>query len=239
MATALPMRGSSSLLSKSKSSGSLNRSSSSGSLLLTRSSSSQQLHAKRLVALGATQRPGGRQAHASTTPAASDTSDVSGSVSRSKVTAHVAALEALPDLMDAPPAPRSPMSDMLIGSLSDMTSGKLTRLPPRARPQQQARVQRALQEQREQQRGRRAAAPSDEDVLFEILSGFENDYAVGELLGKGTFGEVRVATHVATGRQCAVKVLNKRVGDADVREAVVEEVRGCDAPGLGGGMRQR
>lgn len=55
---------------------------------------------------------------------------------------------------------------------------------------------------------------------------FGDVYAAGDLLGRGTFGDVRSATEVATGRRVAVKELPKRIGGRDKREVIMQEVRG-------------
>jgi hypothetical protein len=64
---------------------------------------------------------------------------------------------------------------------------------------------------------------------------FESDWDAGELLGRGTFGDVRVATERATGRQAAVKVMPKSLRGRDRREDVLREVAFCEllqgAPG--------
>jgi hypothetical protein len=71
-----------------------------------------------------------------------------------------------------------------------------------------------------------APAPAQLPPL-EILSGFESDFELGELLGRGTFGEVRVASRRADGAQRAVKIMSKRVNGRDAREAILGEVDFC------------
>ncbi|KAI8472966.1 MAG: kinase-like domain-containing protein [Monoraphidium minutum] len=52
---------------------------------------------------------------------------------------------------------------------------------------------------------------------------FDEAYEMGDLLGSGTFGDVRSATERATGRRAAVKVLPKRRGGRDARATVLQE----------------
>ncbi|GBF93649.1 calcium-dependent kinase [Raphidocelis subcapitata] len=52
---------------------------------------------------------------------------------------------------------------------------------------------------------------------------FEAAYKMEELLGSGTFGDVRVATEAATGRQVAVKILVKRQRGRDRRDEALRE----------------
>jgi len=59
--------------------------------------------------------------------------------------------------------------------------------------------------------------------------GFSAAYELGELLGKGTFGDVRVATELATGRQCAVKVMVKSLHRRDRTDEIRREVAFCEA----------
>jgi hypothetical protein len=155
--------------------------------------------------------------------------------SRTKVTVHVATLEAPPAAMaDAKPspagrrryAPAAPprrgdsLPDLMAASLSDMTAGRVSRLPPRA-----PAPAREQQQQQRQPRRQWEALPE-----LEILSDFAGDYELGDLLGRGTFGEVRAAEQRATGRRVAVKVLAKGgAGRNDMRAAVLAEVRGGGA----------
>lgn len=45
------------------------------------------------------------------------------------------------------------------------------------------------------------------------------DYKIGDVLGSGSFGEVRTCEHIVSGQRRAVKIINKEhfsKGDADV-----------------------
>jgi serine/threonine protein kinase len=78
--------------------------------------------------------------------------------------------------------------------------------------------QRHLQRQQQQQRAQLQLEPGS----------FAAAYAMGELLGRGTFGEVRSATERATGRPVAVKVLPRAAAGRDAAdEATAREVGFC------------
>ncbi|GIM06054.1 hypothetical protein Vretimale_10362 [Volvox reticuliferus] len=64
-----------------------------------------------------------------------------------------------------------------------------------------------------------AGAPPVETVQWVVRPGppVESAYVLGEILGKGSFGVVRAATHLATGAKVAVKTIRKSLlGAADV-----------------------
>jgi len=51
------------------------------------------------------------------------------------------------------------------------------------------------------------------------------DYLVGRKLGTGSFGEVRLAQHVRTGHEVAVKILNrKRINSLNMGDKVMREI---------------
>jgi serine/threonine protein kinase len=49
-------------------------------------------------------------------------------------------------------------------------------------------------------------------------------YTIGKTLGKGSFGEVKEATHNKTGLKRAVKFIKKEDLDSDEQEALLNEV---------------
>lgn len=40
-----------------------------------------------------------------------------------------------------------------------------------------------------------------------------DDFILGDTLGEGTFGKVKIATHCQTGEKFAVKILSKKKGE--------------------------
>lgn len=52
------------------------------------------------------------------------------------------------------------------------------------------------------------------------------EYVLGETIGKGTFGKVKIGLHLATGEKVAIKILEKKriVQIADV-ERVAREIK--------------
>jgi hypothetical protein len=53
---------------------------------------------------------------------------------------------------------------------------------------------------------------------------FADAFEMGDLLGRGSFGEVRSAVEHETGRRVAIKVLAKSQGGRDKRETILQEV---------------
>lgn len=54
---------------------------------------------------------------------------------------------------------------------------------------------------------------------------FVGNYKIGKDLGKGTFGKVKVGTHVLTGEKVAIKVLEKeKIIDVNDVERVAREI---------------
>jgi len=49
------------------------------------------------------------------------------------------------------------------------------------------------------------------------------EYAIGDMLGSGGFGEVYLGTHKTTGTERAIKVINKSPTDDNVNKAVLHE----------------
>jgi len=61
------------------------------------------------------------------------------------------------------------------------------------------------------------------------------EYAIGDMLGSGGFGEVYLGTHKTTGTERAIKVINKSPTDDNVNKAVLHEfnvVRKLDHPNI-------
>jgi 5'-AMP-activated protein kinase catalytic alpha subunit len=51
------------------------------------------------------------------------------------------------------------------------------------------------------------------------------NYKLGKDLGKGTFGQVKVGTHLVTGEKVAIKVLEKqKIADVNDVERVAREI---------------
>jgi hypothetical protein len=126
---------------------------------------------------------------------------------KGSVAVHVASLAAgafAGVLDDAPPGP------LPASLLQQLLAGAPHHVAPMQRPSAAA-----------------AAPPPAPAVLppLEIRTGFELDFELGELLGRGTFGEVRVAARRADAQQFAVKTMAKRAGGRDARDAILAEVR--------------
>jgi len=52
-----------------------------------------------------------------------------------------------------------------------------------------------------------------------------SDYAIGKTLGKGTFGKVKLATHLPSGESVAIKILEKsKINDVGDIERVSREI---------------
>jgi 5'-AMP-activated protein kinase catalytic alpha subunit len=52
--------------------------------------------------------------------------------------------------------------------------------------------------------------------------GVKDHYVIEDTIGAGNFAEVKRCTHRATGRRCAVKVIEKRRVDEKRREKILE-----------------
>ncbi|GBF93233.1 CDPK-related kinase-like [Raphidocelis subcapitata] len=149
-------------------------------------------------------------------PATSSFAPAGSARGKGSVVAHVATLVAPPAVAAdalpprgpvAPPPPPPPAAGRLRPRFSGAAPSPSPSPPPRPRG--------------------RSPPPSIDEADLLPASAFEDDYSFGELLGRGTFGEVRVASPRDGGRQVAVKILDKRVGDADMREAILAEVGFC------------
>eukprot|EP00878_Enallax_costatus_P003153 GHUV01003353.1.p1 GENE.GHUV01003353.1~~GHUV01003353.1.p1 ORF type:complete len:279 (+),score=38.53 GHUV01003353.1:306-1142(+) len=53
---------------------------------------------------------------------------------------------------------------------------------------------------------------------------FQQMFTMGETLGQGSYGTVRVCTHRDSGKQYAVKIISKRKGSEDRSEVIMREV---------------
>ncbi|GLD99787.1 hypothetical protein PINS_up008515 [Pythium insidiosum] len=110
------------------------------------------------------------------------------------------------------------------------TTATATPAPPaQAENQQQPVPHRPPSSQQQQRHGSRHAptatttrANSGTPAQGEIVG----EYVLGETIGKGTFGKVKVGLHLVTGEKVAVKILEKRriVEPADV-ERVAREIK--------------
>lgn len=142
------------------------------------------------------------------------------------VSAHVAAVETAVRSRETmqPGSPSfslaTPLPDFLSGPIHVLVDPRLPPVPAPAHTPEQP-------QQHQQQRW--AADPRRSWDEYVQLGSFTDDYEIGELLGKGTFGEVRAATEKVSGREVAVKVLPKRLGDKDMRMAILQEVSFCHA----------
>ncbi|KAF6255016.1 kinase-like domain-containing protein [Scenedesmus sp. NREL 46B-D3] len=58
-----------------------------------------------------------------------------------------------------------------------------------------------------------------------LLGNFFDEFQLGETLGQGSYGTVRACTHVASGKEYAVKILCKHKGNEDRSEIIMREVR--------------
>mmetsp|Transcript_4133 Transcript_4133/g.11962 ORF Transcript_4133/g.11962 Transcript_4133/m.11962 type:complete len:435 (+) Transcript_4133:98-1402(+) len=61
-------------------------------------------------------------------------------------------------------------------------------------------------------------APADDGAAER----FDSLYDVGKVLGKGTYGSVRMARHRQTGRECAVKIIDKMSTDSSLEDLARE-----------------
>jgi hypothetical protein len=156
-------------------------------------------------------------------------------------------------------AAAAPPADAAAATADSQPSAALPPLPPRAPPARRAAPPAAapgaeLRDDspssssdddacgsavpRKRPRGAPRAGPPPPPLEPVQLSpgSFEAAYDAGELLGRGTFGDVRVATERATGRQAAVKVVPKALRGRSQREEVMREVAFCrrlqGAPGV-------
>lgn len=122
----------------------------------------------------------------------------------------------LPDPTTEPPAAAA--------AAAELAAATPLLLPPVPSPslgyRQQA--QHALQDQQQQQQD----------------GSIEAELELGELLGRGTFGDVYCATQRASGMQVAVKVVPKFKNGRDRRQAIYQEVRsgGVQRWAFGGGQ---
>lgn len=172
---------------------------------------------------------------AASAPASSLLSNPASSAgNRSKVTTHVAAVEAVTVSDDAAvvtvlPATgrRFPLPDLADSSLPHLLEASLPGLMTPQLPLVSPSSLESL-----------AAQQSAVQPVTVAGGSFESEFEMGELLGRGTFGEVRAATERSTGRRWAVKVVKKVVDGVNKRSSILEEVSFCPQGQIGVGHRQ-
>jgi hypothetical protein len=64
----------------------------------------------------------------------------------------------------------------------------------------------------------------DEESIAYSSKNLNDVFTLGEVLGQGSYGTVRAATHKETGQQYAVKILQKRRNNEDRTEVIESEV---------------
>lgn len=126
-----------------------------------------------------------------------------------------------------PPAPESPGRK---ANIPDKSSPRHKQQQPQqeATPSKPADVAKSQQQRTPEPVAKTATAPETKSVTS---SGDNNgdvvgEYVLGETIGKGTFGKVRLGLHLLTGEKVAVKILEKKriVQAADV-ERVAREIK--------------
>lgn len=61
---------------------------------------------------------------------------------------------------------------------------------------------------------------------FVSKTGSIEDYEVGEMLGKGSYGEVYQATHIKTGKELAIKTYDKyKMSEGNKKKSMYNEIR--------------
>ena len=64
----------------------------------------------------------------------------------------------------------------------------------------------------------------DAESIAYSSKNFNDVFTLGEVLGQGSYGTVRAATHKETGQQYAVKILHKRRNNEERTEVIENEV---------------